>query len=121
MERYEESKYWFWLAISYKGKYEWTIDDDERDILRYCTLPDEQQKAIKNGDISYLDPYSCTKWKQYNMETLHSSSTPNMTISDCDRYSAQQLITFIASSSGYSVFINDDGQIIIDTNGDTES
>ena len=78
-----QNQYWFWLSL-YNNSYEWTIDDDNDNVLRYCTLSPKQQDLIRKGEISYIYPYSCESWMKHNPMTKKSKPSPHMEVFDCD-------------------------------------
>merc|ERR1712228_1118847 len=110
----KQTQYWFWLAL-YNGSYEWTIDNAQDEVLRYCTLTNKQQQKLSKGQISYVYPYSCQLWNKHNPKTKESELLPHMEVFDCDIYSIDELLEFIVSSTGKSATINADGKIIIDS------
>ena len=112
------TQFWFWLSF-YNNSYEWTIDDDQDQVLRYCKLPKKQQEAIKNtGAISYIYPFSCNNWMEHDPISKKSTALPHMEVFDCDVYSMDDILSQIVVSTGKSVYINDEGKIVIDDSGD---
>ena len=83
----KDAQYWFWLYYNKNtSQYEWTIDDIDQEVLRYCALPENQQKSIRDNETSYLSPFACEKWFSWNETSQEEKLLEAMEVVDCDMY-----------------------------------